>query len=55
LDVEQFIERWRRNEGGAERANYVLFLTELCTLLELPQADPANATHDPAPAPFRRQ
>ena len=41
-----FTARWRANEGGAERANYVLFLTELCRLLDLPQPDPADATHD---------
>lgn len=44
-DIARFIERWRRNEGGAERANYVLFLTELCALLDLPQPDPADASH----------
>ena len=43
---DAFIARWRDNEGGAERANYVLFLTELCTLLDLPQPDPAGATRD---------
>ena len=43
--LERFISRWRANEGGAERANYVLFLTELCTLLDLPQPDPADASH----------
>ena len=44
--LDAFIARWRANEGGAERANYVLFLTELCALLDLPQPDPADATHD---------
>ena len=44
--LETFIARWRANEGGAERANYVLFLTEFCALLDLPQPDPADATHD---------
>ena len=43
--IERFVERWRRNEGGAERANFPLFLTELCALLELPPPDPADATH----------
>ena len=43
--IDAFIARWRANEGGAERANYVLFLTELCHLLDLPQPDPAAATH----------
>ena len=44
--IDRFIARWRANEGGAERANYVLFLTELCDLLGLPRPDPADATHD---------
>jgi hypothetical protein len=44
--VDAFVARWRANEGGAERANYVLFLTELCDLLGLPRPDPADATHD---------
>ena len=43
--LERFISRWRANEGGAERANYVLFLTELCSLLDLPQPEPADASH----------
>ena len=45
IGFDAFIARWGANEGGAERANYVLFLTELCTLLELPQPEPANATN----------
>jgi len=43
--IEQFISRWQNNEGGAERANYALFLTELCRLLDLPPPDPASADH----------
>ncbi|MDB6061775.1 MAG: hypothetical protein JWM78_1878 [Verrucomicrobiaceae bacterium] len=39
--VEAFIQRWSK-AGGSERANYQLFLTELCTLLELPQPQPAG-------------
>ncbi len=46
MTVDEFIERWRKNEGGAERANYALFLTELCDLLDLPRPDPADATHE---------
>ncbi|HEX8583757.1 MAG TPA: DNA methyltransferase [Allosphingosinicella sp.] len=46
MTVEEFIERWRKNEGGAERANYALFLAEFCELLELPRPDPADATHE---------
>ena len=40
--VEAFIARWQGQEGGQERANYGLFLTELCGLLDLPQPDPAS-------------
>ncbi len=42
--VETFITRWQGQEGGQERANYALFLTELCDLLGLAHADPASAT-----------
>jgi hypothetical protein len=44
--IEHFIARWRTNEGGAERANFPLFLTELCALLDLPPPDPAHGTHE---------
>jgi len=44
--VERFIARWQGSEGGQERANYALFLTELCTVLDLPQPDPAGADHE---------
>ncbi|MCB2386480.1 class I SAM-dependent DNA methyltransferase [Thalassolituus alkanivorans] len=39
--TEAFISRWKEG-GGTERANYQLFLLELCELLELPKADPAG-------------
>ena len=39
--VTAFIERWEHS-GAAERANYVLFLSELCALLDLPRPDPAS-------------
>lgn len=39
--VEQFITRWQ-SASGSERANYQLFVHELCTLLELPTPDPAR-------------
>ncbi|MEZ4325483.1 MAG: type IIL restriction-modification enzyme MmeI [Polyangiales bacterium] len=39
--VEAFIGRWQKG-GGTERANYQLFLTELCALLGLPMPDPAG-------------
>jgi len=46
IAIARFVDRWRRNEGGAERANYVLFLMELCDLLGLDRPNPADATHD---------
>jgi len=44
--VEAFIARWQGHEGGQERANYALFLTELCDVLGLPHPDVANASHE---------
>lgn len=43
--AEAFIARWQGQEGGQERANYALFLTELCDVLDLPHPDVAKATH----------
>lgn len=43
--VSAFIARWRSGEGGAERANYALFLVEMLDLLGLPHPDPADARH----------
>jgi hypothetical protein len=40
--IETFIARWQ-SAGGSERANYQLFITELCELLALPKPDPAQA------------
>lgn len=40
--VEDFIERWTASEG-AERANYALFLSELCDLLDVERPHPARA------------
>lgn len=36
-----FIERWRHS-GAAERANFQLFFSELCDVLEVPRPDPAR-------------
>ncbi|MDF2809239.1 MAG: hypothetical protein K0S56_270 [Microvirga sp.] len=40
-DVERFISRWKGREGGQERANYALFLTEFCQLIGVKLPDPA--------------
>lgn len=42
--IEAFIRRWQACEGGAERANYALFLTELCAIIGVAPPEPAHAT-----------
>lgn len=44
IDLEKFIERWADGDGGQERANYALFLSELCDVLDVPRPD--QASHD---------
>ena len=39
--VATFITRWSKAEA-AERANYALFLTQLCDILDVPAPDPAG-------------
>jgi hypothetical protein len=39
--LPSFIERWK-NSAAAERANYQLFLSELCDFLDVPRPDPAQ-------------
>lgn len=46
MKVEDFITRWTAREGGAERANYQMFLSELCDVLDVPRPDPAGAARD---------
>ena len=52
--VDHFIARWQGQTGGAERANYALFLTELCTLLEVEPPQPASAEHQQNDYVFER-
>lgn len=52
--VEAFIRRWQGQEGGQERANYALFLTELADLLGLAHAEPASAAHEANDYVFER-
>ena len=40
--IQDFIARWQ-NSGAAERANYALFLSELCDLLGVPRPDPTQS------------
>jgi hypothetical protein len=41
-DLEAFITRWSGGDGGQERANYALFLSELCDVLEVSRPDQAS-------------
>ena len=43
MDIEQLITEWHGTEGGAERANYALFLTQFCQALGLPSPAPATS------------
>ena len=45
MHYPDFERRWQPS-GGAERANYGLFLTDLCDLLSVPRPDPT--TDNPA-------
>ncbi|WP_201838921.1 class I SAM-dependent DNA methyltransferase [Microvirga zambiensis] len=44
--VEAFIKRWTAREGGAERANYQMFLSELCDVLDVSRPDPAGTDRE---------
>ena len=39
--TDEFIRRWE-SSGAAERANYALFLAELCDLLNVPRPEPSR-------------
>ncbi|QDV77057.1 hypothetical protein [Botrimarina mediterranea] len=34
MEAAEFVQRWSTS-GGSERANYALFLTELCDVLDI--------------------
>lgn len=46
LPTADFIRRWSNLDGGQERANYSLFLAELCDVIGVRRPDPALAAHD---------
>ncbi|MFA7331869.1 MAG: DNA methyltransferase [Candidatus Delongbacteria bacterium] len=54
IPYPDFCARWSQATGG-ERANYQLFLTELCELLELPKPEPAQADHQENAYGFERR
>jgi len=41
LSISSFIERWQQS-AAAERANFQLFLSELCDFLDVPRPDPTR-------------
>ena len=51
--VSSFVTRWK-NSAAAERANYQLFLSELCDLLEIPRPEPAQADDEQNSYVFER-
>jgi hypothetical protein len=52
--TEAFIARWQGQEGGQERANYALFLSEFCDVLGVPRPAPAAATTEENDYVFER-
>jgi hypothetical protein len=52
--IESFISRWTAREGGAERANYQMFLSELCDVLGVKRPDPAGAEREQNDYVFER-
>jgi len=42
MTLDEFIAKWSNLEGGAERANYGPFLTEMCIVLGLPTPGPGR-------------
>jgi hypothetical protein len=52
--IDTFIARWQ-HASGTERANYQLFLTELCELLGLPRPEPAREGHEDNAYVFERR
>ncbi len=43
MDIAAFLTRWR-GSGASERANYQLFLSELCDVLGVARPEPSSAT-----------
>lgn len=54
LTVDGFIGRWSGREGGQERANYGMFLSELCDVIGVERPDPASASHESNDYVFER-
>ena len=52
--VEAFVTRWQGREGGQERANYGLFLSEFCEIIGVRRPDPAAASTEENDYVFER-
>jgi hypothetical protein len=52
--IDAFVARWQGREGGQERANYVLFLSELCDVLGVSRPEPAAASTEENDYVFER-
>ncbi|RWQ72053.1 MAG: class I SAM-dependent DNA methyltransferase [Mesorhizobium sp.] len=46
MQVEEFIHRWTAREGGAERANYQMFLSEFCDVIGVPRPEPSGSERE---------
>ncbi len=46
MEAEAFIARWTAREGGAERANYQMFLAEVCDVIGVPRPEPAGVERE---------
>ncbi|WP_262296667.1 class I SAM-dependent DNA methyltransferase [Microvirga sesbaniae] len=44
--VDAFITRWTASDGGAERANYQMFLSELCDIIGVPRPEPSGQARE---------
>ncbi len=53
-DIDAFVAGWQGREGGQERANYALFLIELCDALGVPRPEPASASTEQNDYVFER-
>jgi hypothetical protein len=54
MHIDTFLARWRA-AGGSERANYQLFIADLCELLEVNKPQPANEDTRDNPYVFERR
>lgn len=54
MPIDTFLTRWR-NSGGSERANYQLFIPDLCEMLQVDRPQPPNEDTRDNPYVFKRR